>query len=148
MPTASTSQILGFNECFEPYTSNIYTRRVLAGEFQVVNKYLVKKLTELNLWNKQMKDRILVAGGSVMNIDEIPQHVRDVFKTVWDIHGPAAEFKHPYAKSYQIQVDQLPLLCVETRLENWLVLLANAICFQSYSVYCFGIEQCCNTSKT
>ena len=85
MPTASTSQILGFNECFEPYTSNIYTRRVLAGEFQVVNKYLVKKLTELNLWNKQMKDRILVAGGSVMNIDEIPQHVRDVFKTVWDI---------------------------------------------------------------
>lgn len=85
MPTASTSQILGFNECFEPYTSNIYTRRVLAGEFQVVNKYLVKNLTELGLWNKQMKDKILVAGGSLMSIEEIPQHVKDVFKTVWDI---------------------------------------------------------------
>lgn len=85
MPTASTSQILGYNECFEPYTSNIYTRRVLAGEFQVVNKYLIKKLIQLGLWNTQMKDRILIAGGSVMLIEEIPRDVRNLFKTVWDI---------------------------------------------------------------
>lgn len=85
MPTASTSQILGYNECFEPYTSNIYTRRVLAGEFQVVNKYLVKKLCRLGLWSSKMKENILVANGSVMDIEEIPIDVRNVFRTVWEI---------------------------------------------------------------
>ena len=85
MPTASTSQILGFNECFEPYTSNIYTRRVLAGEFQIVNQYLMKDLTELNLWNDGMKNRIIAANGSVQRIAQIPQELKDLYKTVWEI---------------------------------------------------------------
>ena len=83
MPTASTSQILGNNECFEPYTSNIYTRRVLSGEFIVVNKHLLKDLIELNLWNENMKNRLIQANGSVQNIPEIPQHIKDMYKTVW-----------------------------------------------------------------
>lgn len=85
MPTASTSQILGYNECFEPYTSNIYTRRVLAGEFQVVNQYLMKDLTELGLWNDSMKNRIIAANGSIQNIPNIPQEQKDLYKTVWEI---------------------------------------------------------------
>src|SRR5947209_5912095 len=71
MPTASTSQILGNNECFEPYTSNIYTRRVLSGEFIVVNKYLMKDLVKKGLWNEEMKQRILAANGSIQHIEEI-----------------------------------------------------------------------------
>lgn len=85
MPTASTSQILGYNECFEPYTSNIYTRRVLAGEFQIVNQYLMKDLTELGLWNEGMKNRIIAANGSVQKIAQIPQELKDLYKTVWEI---------------------------------------------------------------
>lgn len=85
MPTASTSQILGNNECFEPYTSNIYTRRVLSGEFVVVNKHLLKDLIKLNLWNDKMKNKLIEANGSVQNIPEIPQHVKDLYKTVWEI---------------------------------------------------------------
>jgi ribonucleoside-diphosphate reductase alpha subunit len=85
MPTASTSQILGYNECFEPYTSNIYTRRVLAGEFQIVNQYLMKDLTDLGLWNDQMKNRIIAANGSVQRIAQIPQELKDLYKTVWEI---------------------------------------------------------------
>tara|TARA_R110002074_G_scaffold371111_1_gene546153 strand:- start:44 stop:1030 length:987 start_codon:yes stop_codon:yes gene_type:complete len=85
MPTASTSQILGNNECFEPYTTNIYLRRTLAGEFVVVNKHLVKKLTELGMWNKQVKDNIIRNGGSIQGLSELPQDVRDMFKTVWEI---------------------------------------------------------------
>lgn len=85
MPTASTSQILGNNECFEPYTSNIYTRRVLSGEFVVVNKHLLKDLVELNLWNSKMKDAIILANGSVQDIEAIPQHIKDLYKTVWEI---------------------------------------------------------------
>ncbi len=85
MPTASTSQILGNNECFEPYTSNIYVRRVLSGEFVVVNKHLLKDLVELNLWNDDMKRRIIVHNGSVQKIDEIPDHIREIYKTVWEI---------------------------------------------------------------
>jgi ribonucleoside-diphosphate reductase subunit M1 len=85
MPTASTSQILGYNECFEPYTSNIYTRRVLAGEFQIVNQYLMKDLTELGLWNESMKNRIIAANGSVQKIPSIPQEMKDLYKTVWEI---------------------------------------------------------------
>src|SRR5690606_31734997 len=72
MPTASTSQILGNNECFEPYTSNIYNRRVLSGEFVIVNKHLLKDLMELGLWDDSMKQRIIAQNGSVQNIDEIP----------------------------------------------------------------------------
>ena len=85
MPTASTSQILGNNECFEPYTTNIYLRRTLAGEFVVVNKHLVRKLKELNMWNKQVKDAIIRSGGSVQGFQELPQEIKDVFKTVWEI---------------------------------------------------------------
>ncbi|WP_375584327.1 ribonucleoside-diphosphate reductase subunit alpha [Cyclobacterium xiamenense] len=85
MPTASTSQILGNNECFEPYTSNIYTRRTLSGEFVVVNKHLMKDLIRLGLWNDTMKNRLIGANGSVQNIPEIPQHLKDLYKTVWEI---------------------------------------------------------------
>lgn len=85
MPTASTSQILGNNESFEPYTSNIYTRRVLSGEFVVVNKHLLKDLVKLNLWNDSMKNKLISANGSVQNIAEIPQHIKDLYKTVWEI---------------------------------------------------------------
>jgi len=85
MPTASTSQILGNNECFEPYTSNIYNRRVLSGEFVVVNKHLLKDLMGLGLWNDSMKQRIIAANGSVQNIDEIPANLKEIYKTVWEI---------------------------------------------------------------
>jgi ribonucleoside-diphosphate reductase subunit M1 len=85
MPTASTSQILGNNECFEPYTSNIYTRRVLAGEFQIVNPHLLKDLTELGLWNDAMKNRIIAEGGSVQRINSIPDDIKAIYKTVWEI---------------------------------------------------------------
>lgn len=85
MPTASTSQILGNNECFEPYTSNIYTRRTLSGEFIVVNKHLMKDLIHLGLWNDTMKNRLIAANGSVKNIPGIPQNIKDIYKTVWEI---------------------------------------------------------------
>ncbi len=85
MPTASTSQILGNNECFEPYTSNIYLRRTLAGEFIVINKHLIKILNNMGLWNDLMKQKILYYKGSVQHIPEIPQDVRDLFKTAWEI---------------------------------------------------------------
>ena len=85
MPTASTSQVLGNNECFEPYTSNIYTRRVLSGEFIIVNKHLLKDLVSLGLWNNAMKDRIITANGSVQHIEEIPEEIRELYKTVWEI---------------------------------------------------------------
>jgi ribonucleoside-diphosphate reductase alpha chain len=85
MPTASTSQILGNNECFEPYTSNIYTRRVLSGEFIVVNKHLLRDLVKLNLWNSDIKNKIVAANGSVQDIDEIPDNIKEVYKTVWEI---------------------------------------------------------------
>jgi len=85
MPTASTSQILGNTECFEPYTSNIYTRRVLSGEFIVVNKHLLRDLVKLNLWNSEIKNKIVAANGSVQDIAEIPEQIKEVYKTVWEI---------------------------------------------------------------
>ncbi|KAF2771342.1 hypothetical protein EJ03DRAFT_349743 [Teratosphaeria nubilosa] len=85
MPTASTSQIMGFNECFEPYTSNIYSRRVLAGEFQVVNPWLLKDLVERELWSTNMKNRIIADGGSIQNIPNIPDDLKALYKTVWEI---------------------------------------------------------------
>ena len=85
MPTASTSQILGNNECIEPYTTNMYLRRTLAGEFVVVNKHLVSRLKALDLWSKETKDRIVRNGGSVQGLTEIPKALRDLFKTVWEI---------------------------------------------------------------
>jgi ribonucleoside-diphosphate reductase alpha chain len=85
MPTASTSQILGNNECFEPYTSNVYSRGVLSGEFAIVNKHLLNELVRLDMWNDDMKNRIMAANGSVQQIDEIPEEIREVFKTAWEI---------------------------------------------------------------
>ena len=85
MPTASTSQILGNNEAFEPYTSNIYTRRVLSGEFIVVNKHLLKDLVALGLWNDDVKNEIMRANGSIQNIDEIPADIKELYKTVWEL---------------------------------------------------------------
>ncbi|QGN24263.1 ribonucleoside-diphosphate reductase subunit alpha [Elizabethkingia anophelis] len=85
MPTASTSQILGNNECFEPYTSNVYNRRVLSGEFVVVNKHLLNDLTELGLWSPSMKNKLIAENGSVQNIDEVPDDLKELYKTVWEI---------------------------------------------------------------
>ncbi len=85
MPTASTSQILGNNECFEPYTSNIYTRRTLSGEYIVVNKHLLKDLVGLGLWDDNMKQRLMASNGSVQHIDEIPDHIKELYKTSWEI---------------------------------------------------------------
>ena len=85
MPTASTSQILGNNECFEPYTSNIYTRRVLSGEFIVVNKHLLEDLVKLGLWNENLKQELMRANGSVQQIDAIPEDIKELYKTVWEL---------------------------------------------------------------
>jgi ribonucleoside-diphosphate reductase alpha chain len=89
MPTASTSQILGNNECFEPYTSNIYTRRTLSGEFVIVNQHLMKDLIKLGLWSADMKNKLIAAQGSVQNIPDIPQDIKDLYKTVWEISQKA-----------------------------------------------------------
>jgi ribonucleoside-diphosphate reductase alpha chain len=102
MPTASTSQILGNNECFEPYTSNIYTRRTLAGDFIVINQYLVRDLVEHNLWNLQMKNKIIEHNGSIQNINSIPQNIKDLYKTVWEI-------KQKVIIDYAI--DRAPFVC-------------------------------------
>ena len=85
MPTASTAQILGNNECFEPYTSNLYTRRVLSGEFIIVNRHLLKDLVKAGLWNRDMRLKIMSANGSIQNISEIPQEIKDLYKTAWEI---------------------------------------------------------------
>jgi len=85
MPTASTSQILGNNECFEPYTSNVYIRRTLAGEFVVINQHLLRDLIKLGLWNDLLKNKLIAANGSVQNIDEIPADIKEIYKTVWEI---------------------------------------------------------------
>lgn len=89
MPTASTSQILGNNECFEPYTSNIYTRRTLSGEFIIANKHLMKDLIQLGLWNETMRQKLISTNGSVQAIPEIPQNIKDIYKTVWEISQKA-----------------------------------------------------------
>lgn len=89
MPTASTAQILGNNECFEPYTSNIYTRRVLSGEFIIVNKHLLKDLVKEGLWTKEMRQKLMVSNGSVQNIPEIPTYIKELYKTAWEISQKA-----------------------------------------------------------
>ena len=85
MPTASTSQILGNNECFEPYTANIYSRRTLSGEYIIVNKHLLRDLIRLNLWNEDMKEQLMAANGSIQDIEGIPQELKDLYKTVWEL---------------------------------------------------------------
>ena len=85
MPTASTAQILGNNESFEPYTSNIYTRRVLSGDFQVVNQHLLKDLSDRGLWNDDLKNEIISQNGSIQKIDTIPDDLKKMYRTVWEI---------------------------------------------------------------
>ena len=89
MPTASTSQILGNNECIEPYTSNIYSRRTLSGEYIVVNKHLLKDLIALGMWNDEMKEALMASNGSIQHIDGLPQNLKDLYKTVWEISQKA-----------------------------------------------------------
>ena len=111
MPTASTSQILGNNECIEPFTSNLYTRRVLAGDFMVVNKYLVDELTKLGLWTSEIRTQIIADNGSVQNIKEIPQDIRDVYKTVWEI---------PQKVLIDMAADRAPFICQSQSLNLFL----------------------------
>jgi len=102
MPTASTSQILGNNECIEPFTSNLYTRRVLAGEFVVINEYLVDRLVALGLWNADVRSQIIAQNGSIQGIQEIPQEVRDLYKTSWEI---------PMKTLINLAADRAPFIC-------------------------------------
>jgi len=102
MPTASTAQILGNNEAFEPYTTNLYLRRTLAGEFVVVNKHLVKDLQKVNLWNKSTKDQIIKDGGSIQNIPEISDELKQMYRTVWEI---------PMRSIIDMSADRGPYIC-------------------------------------
>jgi ribonucleoside-diphosphate reductase alpha chain len=111
MPTASTSQILGNNECFEPFTSNIYTRRVLAGDFMVVNKYLVEELTKIDLWTSDIRTQIISDNGSIQNIRDIPQHLKDIYKTVWEI---------PQKTLVDMAADRAPFICQSQSLNLFL----------------------------
>jgi len=111
MPTASTSQILGNNECFEPFTSNLYTRRVLAGDFVVVNKYLVDDLTKLGLWTSDIRTQIIANNGSVQGIPEIPQEIQDLYKTAWEI---------PQKTLINMARDRAPFICQSQSLNLFL----------------------------
>jgi ribonucleoside-diphosphate reductase alpha chain len=111
MPTASTSQILGNNECFEPFTSNLYTRRVLSGDFMIVNKYLVEELVKLNMWTSDIRSQIMAENGSIANIKEIPADVRELFKTVWEI---------PQKTLIQMSRDRAPFICQSQSLNLFL----------------------------
>jgi ribonucleoside-diphosphate reductase alpha chain len=111
MPTASTSQILGNNECFEPFTSNLYTRRVLAGDFMVVNKYLVEDLTKLGLWTSEVRTEIIANNGSVQGIAEIPADIRELYKTAWEI---------PQKTLINMARDRAPFICQSQSLNLFL----------------------------
>jgi ribonucleoside-diphosphate reductase alpha chain len=111
MPTASTSQILGNNECIEPFTSNLYTRRVLAGDFMVVNKYLVDDLTKLGLWTSEIRTEIIANNGSIQSIKEIPEDLREVYKTVWEI---------PQKTLIDMSADRAPFICQSQSLNLFL----------------------------
>ena len=102
MPTASTSQIMSSNECFEPITSNMYKRKTMAGEFIIINKYLIQDLIKLDLWNKEVKEQLMLSDGSVQNIDKIPNDIKDLYKTVWEIKQ-----KHIIDMAY----DRSPYIC-------------------------------------
>ena len=111
MPTASTSQILGYNECFEPFTSNIYTRRTLAGEFIVTNKYLMKDLIDLGLWNDDVKNNIIANRGSIQQLDFVPQEIRDKYKIVWEI---------PMRHVIDMAADRGAYICQSQSMNLWL----------------------------
>jgi ribonucleotide reductase alpha subunit len=111
MPTASTSQILGYNECFEPLTSNLYSRKTLAGEFVIVNKYLVRELIQLNLWNEQIKNNIIANKGSIQQLDILPQHLRNKYKIVWEM---------PMKHLIDMAADRGAFICQSQSLNLWL----------------------------
>jgi ribonucleotide reductase alpha subunit len=111
MPTASTSQILGYNECFEPFTSNLYSRRTLAGEFVVVNKYLMKELIDLGLWNEQIKNNIIANKGSVQQLTVLPEHIRNKYKIVWEI---------PMKQLIDMSADRGAYICQSQSLNLWM----------------------------
>jgi ribonucleoside-diphosphate reductase alpha chain len=111
MPTASTSQILGNNECFEPFTSNLYSRRVLSGEFMIVNKYLVEDLVKLGLWTSDIRTAIIADNGSVQNIATIPAEIRELYKTVWEI---------PMKTLINMARDRAPFICQSQSLNLFL----------------------------
>ena len=110
MPTASTSQILGYNECFEPITSNIYTRRTLAGEFIIVNKYLMKELISLNLWNEDVKNNIIANKGSIQQLTHLPEHIRNKYKIVWEI---------PMRHIIDMSADRGAFICQSQSMNLW-----------------------------
>ena len=111
MPTASTSQILGYNECFEPFTSNLYSRRTLAGEFVVVNKYLMRELIDLGLWNEQIKNNIIANKGSVQQLTVLSQHIRNKYKIVWEM---------PMKHLIDMSADRGAFICQSQSLNLWL----------------------------
>jgi len=111
MPTASTAQILGNNECFEPFTSNIYTRRTLAGEFIIVNKYLMKELIDLKIWSDEVRKSIIGNNGSIQQIIGIPQQIKDKFKIVWEI---------PMKTLINMAADRGAFICQSQSLNLWM----------------------------
>jgi ribonucleotide reductase alpha subunit len=111
MPTASTSQILGYNECFEPFTSNLYSRRTLAGEFVVVNKYLMRELIQLGHWNEQIKNNIIANKGSIQQLTVLPEHIRNKYKIVWEI---------PMKHIIDMAADRGPFICQSQSLNLWM----------------------------
>ncbi len=111
MPTASTSQILGFNECFEPFTSNIYSRRTLAGEFILPNKYLIRELLDLGIWNEDLKNNIILNKGSIQHLEIIPKEVREKYKIVWEI---------PMKHLIDMSADRGAFICQSQSLNLWL----------------------------
>lgn len=111
MPTASTSQILGYNECFEPFTSNLYSRRTLAGEFVVVNKYLMRELIQLGHWNEQIKNNIIANKGSIQQLTVLPENIRNKYKIVWEI---------PMKHIIDMAADRGPFICQSQSLNLWM----------------------------
>ena len=110
MPTASTSQILGFNECFEPFTSNLYSRRTLAGEFIVINKYLIKELIQLGHWDENIKNNIIANKGSVQQLDFLSPHLKEKYKIVWEI---------PMKQVIDMSADRGAYICQSQSLNLW-----------------------------
>jgi ribonucleotide reductase alpha subunit len=110
MPTASTSQILGFNECFEPITSNIYSRRTMAGDFVIINKHLMKELNDIGIWDEELKNNIISNKGSIQQLANIPEHIRNKYKIAWEI---------PMKHVIDMAIDRGPFICQSQSLNLW-----------------------------
>ena len=163
MPTASTSQILGNNEAFEPYTSNIYTRRVLSGEFIVVNKHLLEDLVELGLWDNSMKEDIMRANGSIQHIEAIPAELRELvqnslgneYERYYRYGSPKrifyrsiSIFKLVYERSRLCKINLDAFLCMEVWIKNRNVLFKNKISSECDSVHTFKRKESRRTRRT